>query len=358
MLDRKRWMRTILLALCAQLALLAAPPLTLIDDTLYKADGTRFSGTAFISWKSFEAGDTSNIPMHNIAIRIVNGSIRVQLVPTTNASTAAYYEVRFNSNGRIQFAEYWSVPPSNVPLRLRDVRIQGPLGSSQITPPVNTAILITDISGLRDELDARPTKGAGYSISRAAVINASGELESALGDPSDCIHVDGSSGTCGSGGSGTNISYADSETPAGTRDGTNATFTLSAAPNPPLSLQLFRNGVLQTAGIDYTLSGSTVTVLPASVPGPMDSLVATYRVTTVTSSVTFQDAEQPAGAVNSINAAFTLAAAPSPAVSLMLYRNGILQQAGIDYTLNGSAITFSGPSIPQTGDSIQAFYRH
>jgi hypothetical protein len=353
-------MRTILLALCTNLVLLAAPPLTLIEDTLYRADGSRFSGTAFISWRSFEAGDTSNIPMQNVAVRIVNGSIRVQLVPTTNASPGAYYDVRFNSNGRIQFAEYWAVPPSNVPLRLRDVRIQGPLGSSQITPPVNTAILIPDISGLREELDARPLKGAGYSISRAAIINSAGELESALGDPADCIHVDGSSGTCGSGGGGggSPVIFVDNETPSGARDGSNRTFILSATPNPVSSLQLFRNGVLQAAGIDYTLSGTTVTMLPVSTPEPLDALLASYRVTTVTPGITFEDAERPAGAINSLNTQFTLASTPSPAASIAVYRNGILQQAGVDFTVSGNVLTFAGPSIPQTGDSLQAFYRH
>jgi len=353
MLDRRRWMRMILLALCAQLVLLAAPPLTLIEDTLYKADGTRFSGTAFINWKSFEAADTSSVPTQSVAIRIVNGSIRVQLVPTTNGTSGAYYEVRYNSNGRTQFTEYWSVPPSGVSLRLRDVRIQGPIGGLQVTPPVNTAILIPDISGLREELDARPVKGAGYSVSRAAVINLSGEIESAMGDPSDCVRVDGTSGACGSG-----VSFVDNETPGGVRDGSNRTFTLSGAPVPALSLRLYRNGILQTQSVDYTISGTTITTLPASTPGPQDSLLASYRLTLITSGVTFEDAERPAGAANSLNAVFTLIASPSPAGSLNLYRNGVLQQTGVDFNLSGSLITFTGVSIPQTGDTIQAFYRH
>jgi len=37
-------------------------------------------------------------------------------------------------------------------------------------------------------------------------------------------------------------------------DGTNATFALSYAPTPSASLLLFRNGLLQKAGVDYTLA--------------------------------------------------------------------------------------------------------
>lgn len=42
---------------CAAFPLWAAPPLTTIRDTIYKADGTRFTGTAVISWMPFDADD-------------------------------------------------------------------------------------------------------------------------------------------------------------------------------------------------------------------------------------------------------------------------------------------------------------
>ena len=42
-------------------SLWAAPPLTTIQDVLYKADGSRFNGSLTISWTSFEAIDRSAI---------------------------------------------------------------------------------------------------------------------------------------------------------------------------------------------------------------------------------------------------------------------------------------------------------
>jgi hypothetical protein len=75
----------------------------------------------------------------------------------------------------------------------------------------------------------------------------------------------------------------------------------------------------------------------------------------------FSDAEVPGGTVNGVNATFVLAAAPSPAGSLMLIRNGLLQTAGIDYTLSGNTITFLAGAIPQstpTPDGLVAWYRH
>ena len=65
------------------------PALTNIQDILYRADGTRFSGTMFINWSSFLAGDTSNIATANLTLPIVNGVLNVKLVPTTTASAGA-----------------------------------------------------------------------------------------------------------------------------------------------------------------------------------------------------------------------------------------------------------------------------
>lgn len=72
----------------------------------------------------------------------------------------------------------------------------------------------------------------------------------------------------------------------------------------------------------------------------------------------YVEGEYPTGAVNGSNAAFTLAQAPTPASSLALYRNGILQAVGIDYALSGTAITFLAGAIPQSGDLLQARYRY
>jgi hypothetical protein len=72
---------------------------------------------------------------------------------------------------------------------------------------------------------------------------------------------------------------------------------------------------------------------------------------------TFVDAEVPTGAVNGVNAAFTLANSPNPAASLTLFLNGLLQDQGDDYTLAANVITFATDGLPQTGDILVASYR-
>src|SRR5260221_2539485 len=61
-----------------------------------------------------------------------------------------------------------------------------------------TTIKESDVQGLINDLDARPVKGAGYTGSRAAIINNMYTIEGAVGGPSDCIRVDGTSSPCSS----------------------------------------------------------------------------------------------------------------------------------------------------------------
>jgi hypothetical protein len=252
----------------------AQPALTTIQDILYRADGTRFNGTIYIRYNSFQAGDTSNIATSNLAVPVVNGSLRVRLVPTTTASGGAQYSITYNSSGVNQFTETWAVPPSSRPLRVRDVRLTS--GTVVGPPPVISPVQIGDVIGLANELEVRPMRGVGFGIGRAAVINSSGQLDGAAGSLNDCVRVDGSSGPCGSGG-GASGSFADAEVPSGAVNGSNTTFLLSHEPNPAGSLMLFRNGLLMRSGTDYALNGSTVTFFVGSTPQAGDLLLASYR---------------------------------------------------------------------------------
>ena len=107
--------RTIFAVVCLAAAVVAAPPLTTIQDVLYKADGTRFNGTLTISWNSFQAADNSAIVTQTSTVKVVEGNLRVQLVPNATVTPPVYYTVTYNSDGRVQFQENWAVPSSTTP---------------------------------------------------------------------------------------------------------------------------------------------------------------------------------------------------------------------------------------------------
>jgi hypothetical protein len=269
--------RTGLLAAVVILAAAGAPAqprLATIQDVLYKADGTRFNGLLIISWNSFESNNTSNIVSQGLTVRVVDGNFLVQLVPTTDSNPPTSYNVKYNSDGKIQFEETWVVGAVSTPLRIRDVRAST-TSPSPLQPPSQSPIQESDVVGLVGDLGLRPVKGPGFSPGRAAAINATGGIEAVLGNPSDCVLVDGTSGPCGVGSSAT---FVDDEVPVGVIDGANGTFTLANTPNPAASLVLFRNGVEQKPTVDYTLTGATVQFLAGAIPQPGDTLLAWYRL--------------------------------------------------------------------------------
>jgi hypothetical protein len=267
----------VLLLCLVTVRLAAAPSLTTIQDTLYKADGTRFNGVAYIEWKSFQSSDASAIATANVVVPISSGTLRVRLVPTTNASVGAHYVVRYHADGRVQFTETWNVPPSSVTLNIASVRVSSVSGGSEVNPPANLGI--EDIIGLVDELASRPVKGFVYAPNRILMTGPTGALESVQGTLTDCIRVDGTTGPCGSGSTGSaGPEFVDQEVPAGTPNGSNLVFTLSQPPSPASSLQLFRNGIFLKANEDYSLSGATITFGAQSVPQTGDLLLASYRL--------------------------------------------------------------------------------
>jgi hypothetical protein len=144
------------------------------------------------------------------------------------------------------------------------------LAGLEVVPQI--AITEADITGLQSDISQRAMIGPGYGAG-VAVITSSGQLSSAVGTPGTCVMADGTTGPCG----GQTPNFADGEVPLGTADGTNTVFGLQYAPSPASSLNLLRNGMAMKAGVDYTLTGSTISFIPAATPQPGDVLQAFYR---------------------------------------------------------------------------------
>jgi len=296
--------------------------LTTIQDTLFEADGTRFNGSLLFSWSTFDSTNNGTIIQQNRTVPVVNGNLLLQLVPNADQPAPAnVYTVQYQSDGLNRFTETWTVPAGSQPLKVSQVRTGTVSSGSSGTgggAGNQSPIAESDVINLQADLSQRPVKGSGYGTNRVAVVDDNGLIETAVGNTSDCVFVDGTSGACV-------VTFADAETPGGVIDGTNNTFTLA---NTPLgaSLQLFRNGVYQTAGFDYTLSGSTLQ-FGAAVPQSGDTLTANYRVDTsavgsinVGGPTVVTTAAQvlcsAAGATNRSSAVSTLGSCTIPAAAL------------------------------------------
>lgn len=98
-----------------------------------------------------------------------------------------------------------------------------------------------------------------------------------FGDIAVTASVSGTHAIIGGGGAGD--TFVDSETPGGVMNGVNTTFTLANAPSPSSSLMLQFNGQTVIQGVDFTLSGSTITWISSVIPdaGSGHRLRAWYR---------------------------------------------------------------------------------
>jgi outer membrane murein-binding lipoprotein Lpp len=261
----------------------AQTTLTQIRDTVYNANGTPFNGTVVITWNGYTSGGTVS-PLSTSA-RIYNGALSVLLVPSTTAAAGTYYQAVYNSNdGTVIWSEVWQVPPSTTPLTLSQVRQSttqgsgsgnsasgsgGSGGSSGGSQYATLPISISQVTNLATDLNA-------INNSLSALTTQVNNLQSAVNSISSTVSA--LSAKVSTLTAGSSAAFADNEVPSGTIDGNNVNFTLAAAPNPQLSLKLYKNGILLAQNIDYTLSGPAITFVNTNVtPKSGDSLLASYR---------------------------------------------------------------------------------
>lgn len=337
------------LLLCSTLVIVAFAQTTLtqIRDTVSNADGTPFNGTVVITWNGFAGSNPGTASPLSTSARIYNGALSVLLVPTTTASAGTFYQaVYYNSNGVVAWIETWQVPPSGTPLAISTIRTSTSTGPGGPGAPPGTG--------------GGTSGGVQYATLPIALNQITG-LSAALSGINSAINaLTAQLNTLSTQGFGavTNSVFIDAEAPVGSINGVNTSFDLSQTPYPLSSLSVYRNGLFQSVGTDYTLSGSTITFLPGSTPRGTDTLGAYYRVAGTTVTASFIDAETPTGNVDGSNVNFTLVFAPAPALSLKLYKNGVLLLQNTDYTVTGRNLVMNATVTPRPGDSLVAAYRH
>jgi hypothetical protein len=100
--------------------------------------------------------------------------------------------------------------------------------------------------------------------------------------------------------------------------------------------------------VNFTASGRKGSLIPFGLFSPDDNLGFIYSITSGTGGT-----PQPlTGTINGVNRIFTT---PTAVINgLAVYRNGILQDPALSYSLSGNTVTFNAANIPQTGDDLVA----
>ena len=252
---------------------------TEIKDVQRTPDGELFAGRMTIRRL---VPDRTGVTQRSVSVMmqdVILGVIHVNLDPNATNSAMEMYEVTFEPAGAHSYKELWAVPDCAGPVRLANIRITGIVTRSAdkntsrtLDGQRNSTAPETAIEGLIADLNQRPIKGPGFGVGSVAIINQDGQIETVVGNPGDCVYVDGTAGPCGS----VDSMFVDSEVPSGILDGQNRLFTLLNTPSG-LSLQLFRNGLYMKADFDYVLIGNTVQFVDGAIPQASDTLVASYR---------------------------------------------------------------------------------
>lgn len=143
------------------------------------------------------------------------------------------------------------------------------------------------------------------------------------------------------------------ETPLGTIDGVNTIFTLADAPTTN-SLVLTLDRQPQILGVDYTISGNTITYLSApdiSLAGTPHNAIYAISGGIITGTV---NVETPNGAINGTNRTYTTLNTITTVIGMQL--NGEAIQPA-EYTVSGNSFTME-TAIPSafSGDEYTIVY--
>jgi hypothetical protein len=147
---------------------------------------------------------------------------------------------------------------------------------------------------------------------------------------------------------------------------TNGVFRVALVPNDACTLpgEALPGGT--TYNVSWLVAGNawkqTWYVTTATAPVTVDSVVIASPSSSGSSSGggpsgTPVDQEVLGGTIDGTNVTFTLAHTPL-ANTIMVARNGLIQQAGGDYALSGTTVVFATAATPQAGDSLLAWYRY
>lgn len=255
-------------------ALGAQTSTTTVSGTITDAAGDLLSGSCAIhAVGPFSAATGWRVIGATVTVKFTNGQFLANVIPTDSATPAGqYYKVTCSIpdqtvNGHIitKFSwgpRYWLVPTNAGSIDLGTVEITAP-------PPTPSWSLLLSQVGQSRATQGQVQMWMGSSWQPGTL--PPGLLFTSPPQGGQYIRWNATQNAWQP------VSFSDQEILSGTVDGTNATFTLLNPPNPPAGLVLFRNGLAQLAGADYTISCNTVTFVPAVIPQPGDLLIAWCR---------------------------------------------------------------------------------
>ena len=141
------------------------------------------------------------------------------------------------------------------------------------------------------------------------------------------------------------------ETKAVTVNGQTA-FTLSLAPDDDTAVEMFLNGTKLEHGVSYTSVGTSLTYSGIAPLVTTDIVEFWYLAT----GSNVQVKQETIPVTFNGQAVFALSLTPQDPKAVKMYFNGLKQQHGVDYTVAGQNVTYTGTPSLLTTDVIEFWY--
>jgi hypothetical protein len=267
---------------------------TRVLDVIYNGSGQRANGVLTMEWPGYTTVGGKSVAGSRRDVRISNGVVDVLLEPTIGATpVGVVITARMTLFGSsVASVERWNVPDVAV-TNLATLRLAPSAGAGQpiaglsfeeetptgIRNGINLVFTLTKVP-LTGSLDLY-RNGTRYILGQDYLLNAATRTitlqgGAAVPQSADTLRAKYMSGV-GSVFATSAGNYVDSETPSGSVNGSNTAFQLTRMPYPATSLVLIRNGIVLSSGVDFTVSGSTISFVSGAVPQAGDILRAWYR---------------------------------------------------------------------------------
>src|SRR5262249_25982447 len=95
----------------------------IVNDVVYRADGSPAAGTLLISWPAFISGDGKPVAAGSMSLPVgAGGNVMLALTPNEGGNpSGTYYKVVLKLDDGTTSTEYWVIPKKS-PAKVSDVR--------------------------------------------------------------------------------------------------------------------------------------------------------------------------------------------------------------------------------------------
>jgi hypothetical protein len=177
----------------------SGPPLTTVNDTIYRADGTPAQGTLIITWPAFITSGGAAVAAGRTNVTLgAQGGLSVALASNAGSNPAGvYYVVVYQLSDNTVKTEFWSVPTIS-PANLTTVRTTP--GSGIAAQPVSMQYVNTALATKATDSSVVHLSGS-ETITGAKIFSATPSVPAPVntGDVANKAYVDTSVANVGAG---------------------------------------------------------------------------------------------------------------------------------------------------------------